>query len=230
MEERIALLKKLGFVRLAGGPGRMGTANPLPCKLAGFRRNETPMRVVEVAPFWIAKLCVTNAEFEASGLRHRRPPTSPADRHPATDVTYLEAVQYAAWLSERHGIRFDLPTEEQWTFAAAPFGLEYPWGNEPDRTKALTRGSDVEGPVEVDDGRYGVNWCGLYHIAGNVHEMMRGAHEAPGTGGAASDGLYCVIKGGDWKHCQWSPGVHRRNIIDCAGRAPNIGFRLVVEE
>lgn len=227
MDKRVSLLKEMGFVFLEGGPVQMGSAKPTPCRLEGYRHNETPVRFTEVRPFWVARCCVTNAEFERVDTRYRRPVTSPKDRHPVTDVTYFGALKYAQWLSRQTGIVFDLPTEEEWVFAAAPFGWEYPWGNEPDPTKAWIYGSAVTGPLEVDDDRFGPNWCGLYHVGGNVHEYVRGCHHVPGTGGAAADGFYCLIKGGGWTHCRLSPGVHRRALADVAMRGPSAGFRLV---
>lgn len=229
MDDRISILRSSGFIFLEGGPVVLGTSRPLPCRLEGFRRNETPVREAVVGPFWIARCCVTNAEFERFKPRHRRPMTSPNDRHPAVEVTYLEALAYVEWLSRSQGVAFSLPTEAQWVFAAAPYGWEYPWGMEPDPARAHTRGPDVTGPLEVDDPRCGVNWRGLYHIVGNVQQMTLGTNYAPGTGGAATDGMYCIVKGGDWQHCRFSPGVHRRGIIDVAARLSTVGFRLVAE-
>ena len=222
------LLADLGFVCLAGGPVRLGTARPLPCRLEGCRRNETPVREERVGPFWIARRCVTNAEFERFKPRHRRPPTSPLDGHPVTDVTYLEALDFAAAVTRLLNRPVSLPTEAQWIFAAAPNGLEFPWGDEPDRRRCRTRGPDIAGPLEAGDASLGLNWCGLCHAVGNVQQMTLGHYFAAGAGGAASDGAYCIVKGGDWKMCKFSAGVQRRGLMDVAARAPTVGFRLVV--
>ncbi|MFA6604165.1 MAG: SUMF1/EgtB/PvdO family nonheme iron enzyme [Patescibacteria group bacterium] len=222
------LLSNLGFVHLAGGPVRLGTDRPLPCRFEGFRRNETPVRELLVGPFWIARCCVTNAEFERFKPQHRRPLTSPLDGHPVTDVTYLEALDFAAAAASRLGVAAALPTEAQWLFAAAPYGLEFPWGDEPDRSRCRTRGPGVAGPLEAADASLGLNWCGLCHIVGNVQQLTLGHYAAPGSLGAASDGAYCIVKGGDWKLCKHSAGVQRRGLADVAGRAPTVGFRLVV--
>jgi formylglycine-generating enzyme required for sulfatase activity len=222
------LLEQLGFVHLLGGPVQLGSTQPLACRMEGHRLNETPVRQFEVGPFWIAKYCVTNQEFERFVPAHRRPAVGAQDRHPVTEVTYVDATTYAAWLSEKLGRPFSLPTEEQWVFAAAPYGFEYPWGNRHSLGKAHVFNPDFEGPLLVDDERFGVNYCGLFHIGGNIQEFMLGATYAAGTHGAAADGMYCIIKGGDWSHCPRSPAVQRRGIIDIGVRAPTIGFRLVV--
>lgn len=227
---KAGILHELGFVRLEGGPVVLGTEQPLPCRFEGYRHNEVPMRRFEVGSFWIAKHCVTNWEYERCDRRHRRPLTAPDDRHPATDVTYLNALNYCQWLSEQRGIKFALPTEAQWVFAAAPHGQQFPWGDKPSKKYALTRGPDINGPIHVDDMRFGPNWCGLCHISGNVSQYVLGAHHASGHNGAASDGYYCLVKGGNWLHCPWSTGVQRRGIIDVAARISTVGFRLVVND
>lgn len=220
------LLEYDGFVYLEGGKVRLGTKNPLLCRLEGHRKNETPERYLNVSRFWISKYCVTNAEYERFDKRYERPLTSQRDRHPVTNVTYMNALTYTRWWSETTGIEFTLPNELQWVFAAAPFGWEFPWGNKPDKNKSLVYNKRAVGPLEVDDPRYGENWCGLLHMGGNVQEFVLGTNYAPGTNGAEVDGMYCIVKGGDWAHCKQSPGVARRGIVDVAGRAPTLGFRL----
>lgn len=224
-------LDAFGFVFLEGGKVQLGSSSPLPCRLEGFRRNEVPVREVFVSSFWISKFCVTNHEYEEYDRKHRRPITSRDDKHPVTEVTYMNAISYAQWLSEKTNIVFSLPTEAQWIFSAAPFGWEYPWGMIDDRSRGhfFNPDPDKEGPLLVDDSFFGTNWCGLYHIGGNIQEFISGCHYIfPGSDGAETDGMYCLTKGGDWSHCPRSASVHRRGIIDVAGRAPTLGFRLVV--
>lgn len=59
-----ALLEELNFVLLPDGQVRLGTPNPLPCKFEGHRANETPVRELEVKPFWICKYTVSNHQEE----------------------------------------------------------------------------------------------------------------------------------------------------------------------
>jgi formylglycine-generating enzyme required for sulfatase activity len=180
-----------------------------------------------VGPFWIARQVVSNWEYERCDRRHVRPLTSPLDRHPAVNLTYLNALDYCRWMSQRFGVPFSPPTEAQWVFAAAPYGWAFPWGDAADRSLALTRGADVSGPLAVDDERYGRNWCGLLHATGNVSQLTLGMYRAPGHGGASCDGCYCLFKGGNWMMCKQSAGVQRRGLVDVAARLPYVGLRLV---
>lgn len=222
-------LEELGFVYFAGGKVRIGTTNPLPCNFEGYRHNETPVREIEVAPFWIAKAKVTNAEYCALKPKHRRALEGPGDRCPVTDVNYAEALGFCKKASALYGLEFRLPTEEEWMFAASPEGLDFPWGNEPDITKAHTFGDGTdEWIVEIDDPRWPPTKEGLHQINHNVSELTMGTRIAV-TGGALdaeNDGVYCIVKGGNYGHCKNSPGIQRRSLTDIVSRNPRIGFRL----
>ncbi len=222
-------LEELGFVYFAGGKVRMGTTKPLPCGFEGHRHNETPVREIEIAPFWIARTKVTNAEWEAQKSGHRRTLEGSGDRHPVTDVNYAEALNYCNRLNRRYGLKLSLPTEPEWMFAASPEGLEFPWGNEPDTTKGHTHGDGTnEWLVEVDDPRWPPTKEGLHQINHNASEMTLGTRVAI-TGGALdaeNDGMYFIAKGGNYGHCKWSPGIQRRSLMDIADRNPRVGFRL----
>ncbi len=220
-------LTSFGFVRIPGGTVELGTTSPLPCRLEGYRLNETPVRRQFVPLFWISRFCVTNEQFESFCPKHRRAGSGPDPRHPVTDVTYLDAFAYAKWLSEREGIPFALPTEAEWVFAAAPSGYAFPWGNEPDPKRVHTFAPDRFGPLHADDPRYGSNHYGLLHMSGNVQEYTLDIYPISGTLGAQTNGTYVIVKGGDWSHCPHSAGVQRRGIADVSSRMPTLGFRLV---
>lgn len=228
-KRREAVLRSLGFVFLPGGRVKVGTENPVSCRLEGFRRNETPERIFTVKPFWIAACCTTNQDFEKFNPHHKRPPTSPGDKHPVTDITYLEAISYAQWLSEEYRMNFTLPDELQWTFAAGQFGWNFSYREEKISDKNMANVFDPKGyrALEVDDDRFGVNFFGLYHMSGNVREITRGWHYARGHLGSRTDGAYYIAKGGDFGHCPLAAAIPTRFIVDVAERSTRTGFRLI---
>lgn len=225
--EKNKILTDLGFVFFPGGDLLMGTDQPLPCRLEGSRQNETPQRQMTVGPFWLAKCCVSNQDFERFKPNHFRPPTASGDRDPVTDLTYLEALDYATWLSVQRGLEFDLPTEAEWTFAAAPRGWSFSYQAEekPNPARAHTFNRESFHALPVDDP-YFVNGFGLHHMSGNVTEMTKGWYYAPGHFGAATDGAYFMTKGGSFGHCSFSTRICVRMIMDVVGRSNRVGFRL----
>lgn len=230
-----SLLQLLGFVFLPRGRVRLGTKYPLPCRFEGHRINEAPVREIEIAPFWICKFTVTNREFELFNPKRVRPQTSLLDTQPVTNVTYLNALRYAEFLSDKYNLAFSLPTEPEWVYAAAPFGWEYPYHQDrnpnPKKThNFILEESDYQ-TLDVDDPRHDPNIWGLYHIGGNVQEFTLGSYyTGSGAWGYLTDGRYCIVKGGDFGHCPLSSGVHRRGISDVSARSERVGIRLAHQD
>lgn len=55
--------------------------------------------------------------------------------HPVVQVSWFDAMQFAAWLNAKTGIFFRLPTKEEWRLAARPENMSaevciFPWGND----------------------------------------------------------------------------------------------------
>lgn len=220
------ITKHFSFIH--GGPIQLGTKFPLPCPIAGIRTNELSEKTVRVQPFWIAKTCVSNKEFEQFNPHHLRSPTSPDDNSPVTEVTYPEALSYAKWLSDIVGYTLLLPREIEWIYAAGPPGWIYPYkrGPKPVPKSANTHTSGLHRTLPVSDPRYGTNLHGLYHMAGNIQEMTREVYEASGNDLFCSNGIYCITKGGDFGHCDYSARICTRGMFDIAARCTRTGFRL----
>ena len=81
-------------------------------------------------------------------------------------MSWHDAKAYCAWLSEQTGEEYDLPTSEQWEYAArAGSATAYPWGNEFDEQYAHC---DAHQTIPVWDKL--PNKWGLYQMCGNVWE------------------------------------------------------------
>ncbi|MDE2992570.1 MAG: SUMF1/EgtB/PvdO family nonheme iron enzyme [Chloroflexota bacterium] len=110
-----------------------------------------------------------------------------APEHPVVQVSWFDAMSFAAWVSEKAGIVCRVPTKEEWTLAARPAALAdqvctFPWGNDfRDLDKRMNFGTAeltdytwiheqyadghaLTSPVQA----FPPNERGLYNMVGNV--------------------------------------------------------------
>jgi formylglycine-generating enzyme required for sulfatase activity len=141
----------LELVRIPAGELVMGSASgPVD------ERPPTPVRIAR--PFWMGRFEVTNAEFARfdpvhdshvepmHGYQfgiHGYPVNGP--RQPVVRVSWDRAMAFCAWLSEKTGRRFSLPTEMQWEHACrAGTATPYSFG---------AAGADYSGWANLGDKR-----------------------------------------------------------------------------
>ncbi len=97
-----------------------------------------PVRQVRLSPFRLGETPVTNRQYQVflKATDHREPPSwrdrrfSDPDQ-PVVGVSWHDAVAFCAWLSDAAPVRFALPSEAQWEYAArGSDDHRYPWGND----------------------------------------------------------------------------------------------------
>lgn len=230
---------------------------------------DAPPQDVTVAPFAIGKFEVTIGEFaafvedtgheiepgctlfrvmgaiEAPDATWRRPGFELGDTAPALCVTWADANAYAAWLSERTGEAYRLPTEAEWDYAAhagRPNDLAYFLRAGLRRQEANCHdcaGFDMMGredllfalPVDT----FGPNPFGLHVMFGNAAEWVADCYNptyegAPTDGTAWLDGN-CdirIVRGGAW-YTFWAELAGERPVFDPDVRDNGVGFRVVRE-
>ncbi|MBT2480129.1 formylglycine-generating enzyme family protein [Streptomyces sp. ISL-94] len=207
---------------------------------------ETPAHTVRLAGFWIARHPVTNGEYrdflEDTG-REGRPSTwylgaYPYDRgnHPVAGVGPEDADAYAAWLAERTGHPWRLPTEAEWEHAAkGTDGREFPWGDTFDARAANTREAGVHTTTPVGAFPAGRSPYGAYDMGGNVEEFVADAY-APYPGGprvadhlVETMGEYRIARGGSFSRFGDLTRTRRRHGAFPGPLYP-VGFRLATGE
>ena len=216
-------------------------------------RPEGPLRTVRIAQaFAIGKFEVTNREFAAFVAETGyETPTSCAVRvgdkwlmhpeahwtdlrtgqesepdHPVACVNWLDARAYVAWLAQKSGQPYRLPSEAEWEYAArAGVSGDFPWGDDPVSACAYANVYDLSANAEhgfswevanCDDGfallapvgRYRANAFGLHDVAGNLWEWVEDCYQAPYAAHMPTDGSaygpppgQCErrsVRGGSW--------------------------------
>lgn len=239
------------MVRIAAGEFLMGagTDEEVRERLGeAFRHRSQPQRRVRVAAFSIGLNEVTRGEYRRfveatghpgggcfvwSGSEHRldshlswhNPGYAQDDRHPATCVSWEDAVAYVDWLSRSTGRRYRLPSEAEWEYVARA-GTDAPrfWGVDGHAACAHANGADLRlraalpnardwDAADCDDGHvhtapvgsYRANGFGLYDMLGNAAEWTADCwnpdyRNAPADGRTRADGdcWMRAVRGGAW--------------------------------
>jgi formylglycine-generating enzyme len=195
---------------------------------------EQPQHRVNVSPFQISRFEITNMQFlifcQAAG--HQIPPdphwqdTYMKDfpNHPAVNITFQDAWDYCAWLSQVLGKTVSLPTEAEWEYAAADAV--------PGTTLETTTGQIMP---TTGVGFYNPNKFGLYDMLGNVWEWCADWHDptyytvSPADNPQGPDsGEYRVIRGGSWANKSTDLRLTYRSRALPTGTSPSTGFRVVI--
>ncbi len=207
---------------------------------------ECPKHTVKLRDYRIGKYPVTNFEYREFLLDslYAELPTSwdfrryPVEKsnHPVFTVSSAAADAYAAWLSQKTGRAFRLPSEAEWEYAAAgPAGLEFPWGNEfePDFANTVETGIFSTSPVGVFVE--GNSPFGAADMAGNVEEYVLDVYGAYSHGQFIDDhlvqlnGAYRVARGGCFSRLRDLARTRRRHGRNPASQTYAMGFRLAEE-
>lgn len=187
-------------------PLRFSLEDMVPCEAGTLRRVSGPRERL-IAPFYIDRVEVTQADwarFLAAHPEHPPPPgfrgarTPPVGQHdaPIVLISLKEAEAYAHWLGKR------LPTVDEWVWAASREDGKYPWGAVWAR-QANTLELDLGGPTPVGLFQDGRSPVGAYDMLGNVREMT--ATRVPGM---LTERIF--VLGGSFRHrgrSLWSSGL-----------------------
>lgn len=189
-----------------------------------------------VNPFLIAKYELTKAQFrcfiretgyDGSAFPSSKPSepflnewhhgTYPKgqDLYPVCNLNWHHAKAFCEWLAKKSGRPVRLPTDAEWTLAAAgPTGRRYPWGNAWEAGRCNT-GTPADGFAEsapVGSFPTGATPEGVHDMAGNIWEWTAEGH----------------LRGGPW--CMGPETVQCATIAheDAERCDDKFGFRIVV--
>ncbi len=173
--------------------------------------DERPVHEVVISKsFFMGAHEVTNAEFERFAPSHRalrgKMGFSNEDDEAVVYVDWNDAAAFCAWLSEKEGRTYRLPTEAEWEYACRAGTTSAFWTGDSlptvfHRNARRTSFEEAEDRVPLTVGKTPPNPWGLYDMHGNVEEWCldwygpyAGWTETDPIGRAASD--FKVTRGG----------------------------------
>ena len=204
---------------------------------------ESPVHEVTVSEFYINRYEVTQLLWEAimgetpndENDMQWEDEFGKGDNYPAYRISYKEVETFIGKLNEYTGLRFSLPTEAQWEYAAKggkdTYYSLYAGGGNVLEVAWIDSNSDKCSEI----GKKDANGLGLYDMSGNVWEMCQDWYYDY-TEEAVTDPVgeeynqgYKVFRGGSWNTnaqqarvtARYKQGIHYRDY--------NTGFRLVIE-
>lgn len=215
--------------------------------------NEKPIHEVKLSDYYIGETEVTQELWNAvtgQPLSH----FSGDPKLPVEDVTWDECMGFIEMLQQKTAMKFCLPTEAQWEFAARggnlSKGYEYAGSDKPEEVAWFGASTRPEDGVYRDTIRlkefldnslahtYPVslkrpNELGIYDMSGNVAEWVADFY-APYTTGRKKNpkgpayGKEHVYRGGCWYFGSWASRVAQRDGTSTSAHFYNLGFRLAL--
>jgi formylglycine-generating enzyme required for sulfatase activity len=207
----------LEMVAIPGGTFIMGS----PENEEGYHSSQSPQHQVTVPPFFMGKYPVTQQQWRVVAALPKDkidlksdPSYFKGDNLPVECVSWNDAQEFCARLSQMANKTYRLPTEAEWEYACrggtttpfycgetistdlANYDGNYTYGQG-------QKGEYREKTTEV--GKFPANPFGLYNMCGNVWEWCEdGWHEnyinAPADGSAwtSPSTEYMLLRGGSW--------------------------------
>src|SRR5712691_6955886 len=217
-----ASIREPEMISLRGGSFTMGSNEDV---------SEKPVRQVTVKPFAIGKFPVSVREWNACAAAKACGFTAAGkDDAPVTNVSWSDARQYVAWLTETTRKPYRLPSEAEWEYAArSGTQTRYWWGDQFQPGMVNCKNcSDIpanDQPVKV--GSLKPNPFGLFDMGGGVdqwvedcwHKTYQGA-PADGSAWAENECPSRVIRSGSWRNDSRSARTSYRDAYDTNVRYP----------
>ena len=243
----------LGFVEIAAGSFLMGSDAVIDPMAFDIERwsSINAQAVLELPTYYIGRFEVTVAQMrsfvQATGYPIDGQALGGAPGHPATFISWPDALAYSRWLDEilrtspdtpevlstllEDGGQVTLPTEAEWEKAArGSDGRIYPWGSEPrpDRATYQARGTTAVGSHQCPECPFG-----LSDMAGNVWEWTRSPYQPypydpiDDFEDLENESLW-VMRGGSFTDPAHFVRGANRGGADPGARRAFIGFRIAI--
>ena len=226
------------MVVIPGGTFRMGD-------LGGDGNDDArPVHSVTVPVFEMGKYEVTFDQWDACMADGGCGDYFPSDwgrgrgNRPVIDVSWDDVQLFIAWLNDKTGGNYRLPTEAEWEYVArAGSTTKYSWGDTigSNRANCVGCGSPWDDKQAAPVGSFAPSNFGLHDMHGNAWEWVEDCwHDnyagAPTDGSAWVSGGNCrarVVRGGSWYFTpRFLRAAYRLGLSTDARKYFSLGFRL----
>lgn len=239
---KVAALRASGLSAIADLVGHM-----VPIPAGTFQMGDGTTHTVTLRAFRLSAYDVTFDQYDTFTAATGKPLVKDGGwgrgNRPVIYVSWDDAKAFIAWVNQQTGLKFRLPSEAEWEYAArAGTTTDYYWGSsashgmanysEDTCCKGLAQGRDQwvnTAPV----GSFPANAWGLYDMSGNVLQWTEDCYHdnysgAPSDGSAwtAGDCSRRVYRGGSWNYSPTNLRVSTRYGFVHTNRFHDLGFRL----
>ena len=226
-----AVLEKLiaNMVKVEGSTFTMGAT---PEQGNDAYEYERPAHQVTLSDYYIGRYEVTQKEWQA--VMGDNPSKFYGDNLPVDYVSWNDCQDFINKLNQLTGLKFRLPTEAEWEFAARggkqSKGYKYS-GSDNAKNIAWYEKNSGSKPHQV--GTKEPNELGIYDMSGNVGEWCgdwygRYSSSAQTNPTGPSSGSSRVLRGGSWSSGAGSCRVSYRYDLNPSNRDGSRGFRVVL--
>lgn len=151
----------LQMISIPGGEFRMGSPK------GEGRENEYPQHLVKVAPFWMGKFSVTQAQYQS--IMGTNPSYFKGGNRPVESISWNDALEFCQKISMQTGRYYRLPSEAEWEYACRAGTTDrFHFGET--ITTDLVNHNRSKGETTVVGSFQVANAFGLYDMHGNVWE------------------------------------------------------------
>lgn len=220
------------MIPVFGGTFMMGTT--LSKEEGGYYWNfERPRHDVTLYSFKIGRYEVTQAEWEE--IMGNNPSYFKGGNLPVEKVSWDDCQLFITRLNAITGMRFRLPTEAEWEYAArgGDKSHDYIYAGSNDVNSVAWYKSNNENKTHPVGMKY-PNELGLYDMSGNVFEWCSDwsgwySSESQTNPKGKSTGTDRIVRGGSWYNSIEDCRVFARNNFLPTKQLSTVGFRLVLD-
>ncbi len=202
------------------------------------KKEESPVHQVTLSDYYIGKYEVTQDVWEA--VMGNNPSRFKGNKKPVECISWNDCQEFVLKLQALTGLKFGLPTEAQWEYAARggnkSMGYKYSGSNSLDDIACYSKYFNIDGHKEV--GSKQPNELGIYDMIGNVWEWCNDYYnnycdsiqtDPIGPNKDKFGASYRVYRGGGWANESKLCRVSCRGGYVAGGViGSDVGLRLVI--